>query len=345
MVPFAAQYDKAINTNRAFIINMSSDYVPDLIVFDLDRTVWSSSSRNGAPTDVRLLPGAKSILDTIPTLKANNATMFAVASNNTNWGKSILQQFQIAHLFDYIEIHSGSKVVHFKYLRRKSGVPFNRMLFFDDRKEITDAVSNLGVLAVHCPCGLQSTNIFLTAMKEYSRWHTAGCRRGVVVAADGKLHAARGSPVRSPAANKAEWRRSPFPRPSLMAEVVKAGYNIMQRTQPENWCTKANQDWRASFGAGPSSVAIAWQMIDPLNNPGIPNSPQLHHLLWALKFMKTYETDRNLASNLGGKDVKTPRKWVKPFVKEIARLCEDLVSGHLFFRRYNVHYYYCMAMA
>lgn len=35
-------------------------------------------------------------------------------------------------MFDHMEIYPGNKITHFKSLQKKSGLPYEEMLFFDD---------------------------------------------------------------------------------------------------------------------------------------------------------------------------------------------------------------------
>ncbi|KAK2460495.1 hypothetical protein APHAL10511_007501 [Amanita phalloides] len=46
--------------------------------------------------------------------------------------------------FDQLEIYPGSKLVHFKQLHQKTGLPYSEMLFFDDERRNKE-VEKLGV--------------------------------------------------------------------------------------------------------------------------------------------------------------------------------------------------------
>ena len=50
------------------------------------------------------------------------------------------------------------------------------------------------------------------------------------------------------------------------------------------------------------------------------------HLLWALHFMKNYETESEGATNFDCVDEKTLRKWVWFYVTGISKLASDVVS-------------------
>ena len=104
--------------------------LPKLIVFDLDNTLWSPElyqlrthqRTNTIPIagkDVQLMEGAQAALALKHTMPD---TQFAVASRtkSVEWAHSLLHQFEIAHLFDYIEIFPGNKRTHFQNIQRDS---------------------------------------------------------------------------------------------------------------------------------------------------------------------------------------------------------------------------------
>lgn len=48
-------------------------------------------------------------------------------------------------MFDHLEIYPGSKTTHFQRLQKKSGIPYEEMLFFDDESRNRN-VEDLGVV-------------------------------------------------------------------------------------------------------------------------------------------------------------------------------------------------------
>jgi magnesium-dependent phosphatase 1 len=158
--------------------------LPKLIVFDLDNTLWSPElyqlrnhqRTNTVPVagkDVKLLEGAQAALALKPDLPD---TQFAVASRtkSVEWAHALLKQFDIDHLFDYIEIFPGHKRTHLENIQRNSGIQFCEMLFFDDARHgkygNCEPVSQMGVLAVHCPSGLHTPDVFHTGLERYKEW-------------------------------------------------------------------------------------------------------------------------------------------------------------------------------
>lgn len=174
-----------------------------MIVFDLDNTVWTpelyqlrSLQRQGklpkAGRDVKLFPGAKAILNSIRKDRQKwSGVKFAVASrtNQPEWAHHLLADFGIDDLFEYAEIFPRDKVAHFRNLRQASGIPYDRMLFFDDSRDGNWGncvpVSQLGVLSVHCPVGLRTEDLFNTAIERFADWSKRGRKPGTIVEKNG----------------------------------------------------------------------------------------------------------------------------------------------------------------
>lgn len=80
----------------------------------------------------------------------------------------------------------------------------------------------------------------------------------------------------------------------------------------------------AFFGAHPLLCSLVWRRIYQAKQGSMPRAAP-KHLLWALMFLKTYETEEVFSSKLEA-DEKTVRKWVWFFVHAIADLDVDVVS-------------------
>jgi magnesium-dependent phosphatase 1 len=134
-----------------------------------------------AGKDVKLFPGAQAILDR--KRGSNNDewadTKFAVASRTKSgeWAHNLLEQFGIGDLFEYIEIFPGNKKTHFRNLQEASQIPFDEMLFFDDNRDGKFGncvpVSELGVLTVHCPGGIDTEGFFQMGLDAFESWDKA----------------------------------------------------------------------------------------------------------------------------------------------------------------------------
>lgn len=87
--------------------------------------------------------------------------------------------------------------------------------------------------------------------------------------------------------------------------------------------------FRELFGCSSAVVARAWNDIeDVLEWTGLEkyNTRKLHHLLWALLFLKVYRKESTLSILVGGVIEKTYRKWVWLYVAALASLESFVVS-------------------
>jgi len=183
---------------------------PKLIVFDLDRTLWTPElyklrqlanyASAGPPgpivdQDVRLYAGARAALEELATDEAWKGTVLACASrtNKGPWARQLLCGFKIAgksldELLVYQEIYTGDKNAHFNNLQQKSAIAFADMLFFDDARDgkygNCAKVAEMGVCSAHCPDGI-TTEVWTNALAEFSRRKEAGEAMGTVVDAPG----------------------------------------------------------------------------------------------------------------------------------------------------------------
>jgi HAD superfamily phosphatase (TIGR01681 family) len=109
-----------------------TEYLCKLVIFDLDGTLHS---HNDIINDNATLK--KEIYDILDFLKKNNIKI-ALASLNSDAIK-YLKRYKIFEYFDYIEYknwldYGDHKTDLFSFIQKKSNIPYNKMLFFDDRK-------------------------------------------------------------------------------------------------------------------------------------------------------------------------------------------------------------------
>ncbi|DBA05366.1 TPA: hypothetical protein N0F65_007528 [Lagenidium giganteum] len=164
-------------------------YVPKLVVFDLDFTLWypemyeldgapfRKDTATGAVTDrsgeqVHFFPAVHSVLSVLATdPQFKDTTEVATASKTTEpaWAKTCMQLMDVQledvtngsctarslqSLADYNTIYPRNKRVHFQELKEQSGVEYEDMLFFDNEYGNIVDVGKLGVVCAYCPQGL-----------------------------------------------------------------------------------------------------------------------------------------------------------------------------------------------
>ena len=87
----------------------------------------------------------------------------------------------------------------------------------------------------------------------------------------------------------------------------------------------ANRRFRGWFGVSTTVASKKGLLIEETNNCRSPTEAK-EKLLWALKLLKSYETEENLAASVGGVDEKTARKHAWNFIELISYCEPDVVS-------------------
>ncbi|XP_062198121.1 uncharacterized protein LOC133900878 [Phragmites australis] len=129
--------------------------LPRLVVFDLDHTLWPFQC-DRLPKDEMpyLYPQARGILN---ALKDKGVEM-AIASRASRRGaaKTFLEKLGIHSMFGVQEIFYtwSPKGDHFQNICRKTGVPYQSMLLFDDEVRNIIATNKLGVCCLRVEKGV-----------------------------------------------------------------------------------------------------------------------------------------------------------------------------------------------
>ncbi|KAI9852679.1 MAG: hypothetical protein M1824_001826 [Vezdaea acicularis] len=131
--------------------------LPQLIVFDLDYTLWPFWVDTHISTPIKAANAAHTAIidrsgdeftfypDVPDILLALRAKGVKLAAASRTSAPSLARKLLGPHglwvggekagaFFDELEIFPGNKKEHFKRLREKFGVPFEEMLFFDDEE-------------------------------------------------------------------------------------------------------------------------------------------------------------------------------------------------------------------
>eukprot|EP00897_Mesotaenium_endlicherianum_P009824 jgi/Mesen1/8870/ME000530S08277 len=136
--------------------------LPQLLVFDLDYTLWPFWCECRSKHDVpRLYSEARCVIDAVHA----KSVLMAVASRTPtpDIAQSFLDKLGLASLFSPQEIYPSwtHKTEHFKVIHEKTGVPYSAMLFFDDEDRNINAVAKMGVT-----CVLVNDGLTVGALKE-----------------------------------------------------------------------------------------------------------------------------------------------------------------------------------
>ena len=200
-----------------------------VVVLDLDATVWlpevyTLRAPRGAAddwtptlgTDVRVLPGAAAVLK---LLAARPDTQVAVASRSAKpeWSKALLAKVPDLAAAA-VHIYPGDKRTHLRRIAKGLGCAFSRMVLFDDARDGKHGncvgAAALGVLAVHCPQGLNE-----------ERWRAglAAFEKGV----RGKVIDAPGGPSSKPTVTlPAVSLAMPFAVRRQRRNISRLGYTV-----------------------------------------------------------------------------------------------------------------------
>ncbi|CAM9809443.1 unnamed protein product [Choristocarpus tenellus] len=106
------------------------------------------SLRYGGSQVVSLFPFVGKLLR---LLSKQGSIQLAIASRSPDEtaARGILDTLGLLDLFCCLQIYSGSKATHFKAIQTCTGLPFRKMLFFDDERANIEAVAKLGVCCLH----------------------------------------------------------------------------------------------------------------------------------------------------------------------------------------------------
>ncbi|XP_059647992.1 uncharacterized protein LOC132294230 [Cornus florida] len=155
--------------NEALEIMGLFQVLPRLVVFDLDYTLWpfycECRSKREMPS---LYPHAKGILYALKDKGVDIA--IASRSPTADIAKTFLDKLEIKSMFVAQEIFSSwtHKTEHFQRINRRTGMPFNSMLFFDDEDRNIESVSKMGVTSILVGNGV-NLGAFRQGLTEFSQ--------------------------------------------------------------------------------------------------------------------------------------------------------------------------------
>lgn len=154
------------NASDTSKINLDELEYPEAVVFDLDYTLWpcwcdthlsppikrGTSDKQIEDRSGYVLTLYRDVPEILEHLKDNGVRIFAASRTATpDVAKSILRTIKVKGepamtFFEDCEWGQGSKVAHFKRIQKKSGIAFDKMVFFDDERRNIDVQKSLGVM-------------------------------------------------------------------------------------------------------------------------------------------------------------------------------------------------------
>mmetsp|Transcript_24030 Transcript_24030/g.35606 ORF Transcript_24030/g.35606 Transcript_24030/m.35606 type:complete len:196 (-) Transcript_24030:255-842(-) len=163
-----------------------------LAVFDLDYTIWMpemyqlhgppkkitcpetskpivvDSSRS--PQEITIFDGACHALCHIDQLNEAYGMDIEVAvasrTDEPSWAHSCMDWLRLRNgkslkeSIHYVEIDFGDKQLHFRNLKKQTGLSYKDMVFFDNEMRNIQSVSQLGVKCVYTPDGMMKEHWF-----------------------------------------------------------------------------------------------------------------------------------------------------------------------------------------
>lgn len=152
----------------------------DLIVFDLDYTLWpfyvdccdppfKKTDKNVVDTcgeKIEPYPHSTIILQKLSALgyKIGIASRTAAIKD----AGVLIDLFGWKQYIDYLAIYPGCKVSHFTQFKKQSEIPFERMLFFDDEERNIVDINRLGSVAILVGEGV-SSNVVAEGLEYFVR--------------------------------------------------------------------------------------------------------------------------------------------------------------------------------
>lgn len=148
---------------------MSEQY-PELIIFDLDFTLWDAGGtwcdctsppyhRNSEgdvydnyKRHIRLYEDVILILEKLVSERIPVA--LASRTDQPDWANQLTKLLRLDPYIRFREIYPGSKIKHLHRISKDSGIPLQNMVFFDDELRNIRDTQTLGVHAVLVPNGL-----------------------------------------------------------------------------------------------------------------------------------------------------------------------------------------------
>ncbi|KAK9388823.1 magnesium-dependent phosphatase-1 [Lipomyces mesembrius] len=166
----------------------SDQSFPKIVIFDLDYTLWPCWCDTHISPPVSRSKSENAIVDRygsqmafykdVPEILAHlkqNGIKVAAASRTCapvlDVAKKMLSLLHVGgtraiDLFDVLEIYPGSKITHFNFIQKQTGIEYHDMLFFDDETRNKEVEHRLGVKFMFVTEGV-TWNLYHQAIEEW----------------------------------------------------------------------------------------------------------------------------------------------------------------------------------
>ena len=104
--------------------------------------------------------------------------------------------------------------------------------------------------------------------------------------------------------------------------VFEGALILNRRRNQDNYTDTFDRDFRSFFGCSPVVCGIIWVKCD-----GFFSYTEPKHLLWALLFLKSYETEKKLTSIVKISCRQHYRETVWPIILKLSSLRKKVVSS------------------
>lgn len=162
----------------------------DLIVFDLDYTLWPfyvdcsdppfKKSHGNHIVDacggkVKPYPDSTDILKKLSALgyKIGIASRTGAVKD----ARELIKLFEWSQYIDYQEIYPGCKVAHFTQFKKQSGIDLSRILFFDDEERNIVDINRIGSVSILVNRGVNN-NVIEEGLRHFVKVQEAKTNKG-----------------------------------------------------------------------------------------------------------------------------------------------------------------------
>ncbi|EKX39232.1 hypothetical protein GUITHDRAFT_143640 [Guillardia theta CCMP2712] len=170
------------------------EVLPKVVAFDLDATLWypemyqlwgggspfkknndkTLTDRSG--TRCYLMGNTAEILREIKTSPRWKGAKIAYCSctDEPTWADECMRLFEIGDgmtlesVVDIKEIFKSSKSTHFRNIHKKTGIPYEDMIFFDNEAHNCHTVAPLGVTCIHTPRGM-TEEVWKNGLRQFAK--------------------------------------------------------------------------------------------------------------------------------------------------------------------------------